>query len=944
MGVKSWLGKASLAVAIMGALVPLALSQTFRFSQGWPSDRSELVPDPRIRWGSLENGFRYVLLPIEGSSESVSMRFAVNVGSLREADDELGYAHLIEHLAFEGAGVFSGEEIDQLFKELGLRMGNDVNGFTTHHYTSFRLELQGGNDRGLDQALQLFRSFADGIHFEVESVEKQKAIVLAEKLKYDQPLARFGEFAFQNAMRDLLYDKRPVVGEEEGLDSATRERLMAFYKKWYRPESMTLFVVGDIAADSFKQQIERYFGTLEGRGRVAPPQLGTLLSNQVPRVQVTSIEGLERTLIDLSRTWQEPRLRDSERLRERDLLRQFATELLNERCQRFVGNFDSDFIFYDTRFETHYVHARLTSSPGKWITGVRFIDRMIRQATRYGFYPDEIDLLKSRWQKRIRNKAWIRENEGVSEIANTLENDTMSGRVYLSAADSLSLELRMLEKLDKRVLDQTQKELWRTNGVALSLGGKLPQGLNVRELSREFASYRKFNVEPYDYEKPSAVKWEFSGDSGRVLKDQFIEGFNEASRIVFDNSVQLTFLNTEHESGAIRALIRLSMAGNSIASSTNPALRSVALDSFLSSGVDGFKWEEIQRELASRLLDFSYSIEGNDSLCFRVHCDPSELVWFSRMIARYLDKGGVNERGFAFAKSNMLKGLQLELDGMTLAKRGVQRTLFPERPELWDPKLEDGFVLTLAGVQEWLHERIEFGQIEVTVVGDASKEEVVEAIGDSLGRIEYRTERLGLRVPSQRESPARGFSKLSYPGNHGSGALVIGNWILEPGPIGLRESLALVFAERILRDRVDFVLRKEMAVSYETKVDYWNLPAFAEFQRFRIEADCSPDDLELVLELIKSTFQELVGGALQYNEVERYRELLKNEHETNSKNNEYIIENVLFSVDERASWISEWNEINGGILEEITREMIVDTFNKWLPWEEAILRSVMPQS
>ena len=76
-----------------------------------------------------------------------------------------------------------------------------------------------------------------------------------------------------------------------------------------------------------------------------------------------------------------------------------------------------------------------------------------------------------------------------------------------------------------------------------------------------------------------------------------------------------------------------------------------------------------------------------------------------------------------------------------------------------------------------------------------------------------------------------------------------------------------------------------MAVSYETKVDYWKLLAFSDLQRFRSEADGSPDDLELVLELIKSECLDLAGGVLSLDEVERFQELLKGEYETNSKNN-----------------------------------------------------------
>ena len=65
-------------------------------------------------------------------------------------------------------------------------------------------------------------------------------------------------------------------------------------------------------------------------------------------------------------------------------------------------------------------------------------------------------------------------------------------------------------------------------------------------------------------------------------------------------------------------------------------------------------------------------------------------------------------------------------------------------------------------------------------------------------------ERSGFSVVSQREGRARGFSKLLYSGNQGSGAFVIGNWILEPAPIELKESLALVYEEIILRERIDY--------------------------------------------------------------------------------------------------------------------------------------------
>lgn len=938
----SWLGKAVLAWTLIGTLVPLAISQSSRFAQGWPIERSGLVPDPGVRWGSLENGFRYAILPVSDSEGSVSMRFAINVGSLRETEKEAGFAHLIEHLAFEGAGAFSGEEIDRLYKDWGLNLGSDVNGYTTHHFTSHRIDLNERNERALEQALELFRGFADGIWFEQTSVDKQIAIVLAEKLKYEQPLARFSEFAFGHTMKGTLYESRPVVGRAQTLQNATRERLISFYRKWYRPELMTLFVVGAVDPNAFEKQIERNFGSLEKRGRAGSPAIGEPYGSQSPRVELVSIDGLNRTLIDLSRAWQEPRGRDSDRLRERDFLRRFATELLNERCQRFVGVFDSDFVFYDTRFETTYVHARLTTSPGKWLTGVRFLDRIIRQATKYGFHSAEIESLRNRWMKGLRNRATLSRTYGIPNIADRLESNTMSGRVYQSPEDVIKREMRFLDSLDERELDRALKDLWRANGIALSIGGKLPEGVNGKKLSREFASYHRFNVEPYDYEPKDPVVWSASEKIGRVVFEQPVAGFEEAYRLEYENSINLTFLNTEFEPGSVRVLIRLNLPGQTESGSSNPALRSIALDSFLWSGVENYDWEEIHRELTSRLFDFSYSIEGNDCLCFRANCDPSEIGWFMNMIASYVRKGAVTERGFAFAKSNMLKGLQIELDGMALAKQGVQRTLFPERPELWDPELEDGFELKQSVVENWLKERLEHSKIEVTVVGDTNKESVMESIGRSIGALERKDPGRQALPQSSRGHPVPGVARLTYPENQSDGALAIGNWILRPGPNTFKESIALVFAERILRERIAAALRDSKALSYDTKVDYWTLPAFPEFQRFRIEANCRAENLDEVLRLIELTCRGMTRDLNDSEELHRVRQSLREEYDSGSRSNGYILENILFSVSDRPEWISDWTAIQGGILDEITPELIAEVCRKWLPWNAAIVAGLEP--
>ena len=937
--------KLSLVWLAAVALAPFAFLQSGRSQAAWPHERSALKQDDRVLWGELPNGFRYAILPKNDQKGGVSMRFSVDVGSLRETENESGYAHLIEHLAFEGAGDFSGEAIEKLFRDVGLSVGDDVNGFTTHQFTSYRLELPDGADElSFGKALQLYRGFADGIHFEETSVGKQKAIVLAEKLRGNTPLALFDELAFEQAMRGTLYTGRPIIGSTTVIEDSSREDLKKFYEKWYRPDLMTLFVVGEVDVDKTISEIESHFGSLQSPSRKGFSQnIGDAEEEQTARSTLFRNENLDRALIDLSRAWSEPRGRDSERLRERDFLRLFATELLNERIQRFVGVFDSDFVFYESRYRLPYAHARLTTSKEKWLTGLTLLDRMIRQGTRHGFYDEEINSLRDRWLKRLGNRLALSDSASSAMIVDSLEQETMQGRVYLSPKDNHNLERDFLHRLDNRELTRALRDCWKSTGMSVVVGGGLPENTTSRRLNQDFASYRRVGVEPYDYESRRAVTWNANSGEGKLTNETEVEGVDDAILVEFENETQLTYLNTKNEKGFANVLVRLSPRENTPDDFSNPAIRSIALDSLLWSGVSGYNWEEIHQEISARVFDFSYSIEGADNLCFRARCDSSEIDWLLKTIASFVENGSVSESGFAFAKTNMLRALHVELDGIALAKQRVQRSLFPNRPDLWDPQLGEGYDLQQEEVQRWLEQRMSSGRIEVVVVGDVPERIVRSSVAGSFGALKREDGKERPAVKSQTAYPKPGYDSIVYPNGQGRGALAISNWILRPGPSSFKNRVALTFAEQILRERIVEKTRKQMAASYDAKVDYWSFSSFPEFQRFRIEADCSSENLTSVLNAIEEACLSMSIAPPLEEELERVKASLRSRYANGEKDNQFLLENVIYSVSEHPEWIDEWVQLEKGLLDEIDGSRVQEVCRRWLKWEDAVVAGVEPK-
>ena len=139
----------------------------------WPHDASDLSPDPEITYGVLDNGMRYALQQNANPIGEASMRFWVRAGRRNEADDELGVAHFLEHMAFNGSeNIAEGDLIKELERR-GLSFGPDTNASTGYTRTSYKLDLPSVDDDTVDFALFFMREVADRLTIEDAAVERE---------------------------------------------------------------------------------------------------------------------------------------------------------------------------------------------------------------------------------------------------------------------------------------------------------------------------------------------------------------------------------------------------------------------------------------------------------------------------------------------------------------------------------------------------------------------------------------------------------------------------------------------------------------------------------------------------------------------------------------------------------------------------------------------------
>ena len=253
--------------------------------------------DTRVTRGKLANGLTYYVLPHQKPEKRAQLWLAVNAGSVLEDDDQRGLAHFAEHMAFNGTRRFPKQALVNQLEKSGMRFGADLNAYTSFDETVYMLQVPTDKPELVSSALSVLRDWADGVSFDAEEVEKERAVVLEEwRLGRGAGMRLFDKQA-KTLFHGSKYAERITIGKPEIIQHASRETLLRFYHDWYRPDLMAVIAVGDFDAKSVEARIQSEFASLAAppnpRPRPivpVPPHSETLVSVETdPEMPVASV-------------------------------------------------------------------------------------------------------------------------------------------------------------------------------------------------------------------------------------------------------------------------------------------------------------------------------------------------------------------------------------------------------------------------------------------------------------------------------------------------------------------------------------------------------------------------------------------------------------------------------------------------------------------------------
>jgi zinc protease len=222
------------------------------------------VPKLEFRDLKLDNGLRVILVP-DHSAPVYGIDVCYNVGARNEHPGRTGFAHLFEHMMFEGSeNVAKGEHFVLVFNN-----GGNMNGTTNEDRTTYFEELPKNQ---LDLGLFLEADRMRALNVTQANLDNQRNAVQEERRQGidNQPYGR-AQLDLDNLAYDNFAYKHSTIGSMTDLNAASIDDVKDFFRIYYAPNNAVLTLVGDFDPDEALAKVKKYFGAIPAQP--APPKV-----------------------------------------------------------------------------------------------------------------------------------------------------------------------------------------------------------------------------------------------------------------------------------------------------------------------------------------------------------------------------------------------------------------------------------------------------------------------------------------------------------------------------------------------------------------------------------------------------------------------------------------------------------------------------------------------
>ena len=801
------------------------LPQYARPGDPWIYRGTDIPVDREWLMGELPNGLRYAVRYNAVPPGQVSMRVAIDAGSLHEREDERGFAHLIEHLTFRQSRYLGDGEAIPHFQRWGASLGNDTNATTTPTQTVYKLDLPNAGAQRLEESVRLFAGMIQEPTLSADNLAADLPIVLAERRDQAASGRRIADATRELFFAGQLLAARSPIGTVETLQNATPEAVRAFHRRWYRPENTVVVMVGDADPMQLAALVERYFGDWQVAGEhVSEPDFGD------PQPPVGAADelpvGETRVLVEPG----QPRamtyavLRPYEQVTDNLeynrglLIDTVALSIINRRLES-RARAGGDFLYAAVEREkvsrssdgTYVTFAPLTDD---WQAALADVRAVIADAQASPPTQDEIDQAVAQLDIAFVDMVGQAQIQAGSRLADDLVNALDIREAVAAPETFLSVFRGMKDRFTPDTILESTRALFEGDVVRAVL-------LTPAAGETDEAGLRQAMLEPVTGTggtRDAAATLAFADlppigtPAQPVSREQL--GFREVEKLTWANGVRALVWRTDNEPGRVTVRVRFGSGYQGFAPDEGVYAQLGRL-ALVNSGLGPLDQDDLDRLAAGRKLSFDFVIEDGTfefQGLTRAEDVADQLYLFAAKLAQPRWDAAPVERAKASA---VISYDSYASDPNGVINRDLDWLLRNRDPRFATPDPATLRAATAEEFREVWSRLLADGPVEVDVFGDIDREATVAALNRTFGALPERVTAApapavaDLSFPAANARPA----VLAHGGDADQAAAVVA-WPTGGGTADLGEARKLELLAQVFGNRLLDALRERAGAAY----------------------------------------------------------------------------------------------------------------------------------
>jgi zinc protease len=884
-------------------LLGLLLVPLFALAAGFPHQESDLPPDPAVRWGRLDNGLHYAILPNPEPRGRASLRLAIAAGSFHETDAQRGLAHFLEHMAFNGSRHFPAANVVEFFQRLGMNFGGDTNASTSFDRTIYQLELPDTKPATFGEALDFFTDVAGGLLLEPIQIDHERGIIESERRARDSVGYRAFLAEIGYLLPDTLLPKRVPIGVPEVVTTAPREAFADFYDAWYRPERMTLVVVGEVDAPAVEQLLRERFSALAVRAPARPaPGYGAIGGPPAVTAFLHSDRDAGSTTVALETVVPYQFEADTAANRLKYLPRTLALQMLNRRLSilakqegaPFLGGLvgiTEQFDFYRN------ASLELNCRPDQWRAALGVAEQELRRALRHGFESAELAEATAGYRNALEQAVRGATTRRSNELADELTGSLLDRNVFTHPAAELALFAPALNQATPAACLAALRAVWgETEARRIFISGNLTLADPEKEILAAYQASSAVAVEPPAKTEQAAFAYTDFGPAGTVVSRRQVEDLG-LTLVEFQNGVRLNLKPTDFEAGQIQLSLRLG-GGTLTQPAGKPGLNFLANSAFTAGGLGRHSIDELQRILAGKTLGLSFSARP-DAFVLGGRTNRDDFLLQLQLLCAYVTDPGYRPEALRqVRKSAEQLYARLEHDISGPLQTEVPRQLAGGDFRFGLPARDAVLALTLDDLKAWLTPELAHGALEIAVVGDLDPDAVIAAVAKTFGALPARSAKPSYDDARRVAGPAAALARQFAVPTEIPKAVVSLHWPATDAR-DVRVARRLRLLSEVFSDRLRVKIREELGGTYSPEAGADLSDTYPGFGYLVADAVVAPAQAREIADAIKAVAADLYTRGVTAEELQRAKEPVLTQLRESSRTNGYWLANVLSAAQEQ---------------------------------------------